>query len=81
MADAGEAGIDVKRCLGMWRDLKASFGAGAHAHASFQSAEPLLDVEQHEHAGDNDDIQEQPDNGDRAAGITLFGRRVLRQRR
>jgi hypothetical protein len=42
---------------------------------------PLLDVEQHENAGDNDDIQEQPDNGDRVVGIALFGRRVVRQRR
>jgi hypothetical protein len=45
------------------------------------SAEPLLDVEQHENARDNDDIQEQPDNADRVVGIPLFGRRVLRQRR
>ena len=41
----------------------------------------LLDVEQHENAGDNGDIQEQPDNGDRVIGIAIVGCRVLRQRR
>jgi hypothetical protein len=41
----------------------------------------LLDVEQHENGGDNDDIQEQPDNGDRVVGIALVARRVFRQRR
>jgi hypothetical protein len=45
------------------------------------SAKRLLDVEQHENGGDNDDIQEQPDNGDRVVGIALVARRVFRQRR
>jgi hypothetical protein len=40
---------------------------------------PLGDVEQHENAGDNDEIQEQPDDTDRVVGIALIGRRVLRK--
>jgi hypothetical protein len=32
---------------------------------------PLLDVEQHENVGDNDDIQEQLDNGGRVPRIAL----------
>jgi hypothetical protein len=41
------------------------------------SAKRLLDVEQHDNGGDNDDIQEQPDNGDRVVGIACHKRAPL----
>jgi hypothetical protein len=54
---------------------------GGHLRTLAQPKVDLLDVEQHENASDNDDIEEQPHNRDGVVGIAFVGRRVLRQRR
>jgi hypothetical protein len=71
--------------MGAWErprpSIRASLTQPCLTAAELRRPRPLLDVEQHENASNNGDVQDHPDNGDRILGIPLFGRGVLSQGR